>query len=108
MNNKVYVGNVAWTVTNEDLTETFTSFGKVTQAAVVMDRETNRSRGFAFVTFESDAQATAAIEGMDGQDLKGRNIRVSLAQQKAPGGGGRDSRDSRDRDNRDSRGGGRY
>jgi cold-inducible RNA-binding protein len=73
---------VSWTMTNEDLIEAFSAYGNVTQASIVMDRETNRSRGFAFVTFESPEAASAAIESLDGQELKGRQVRVSLAQQK--------------------------
>lgn len=80
MGTKIYVGNISWSTTDQQLAEDFSSFGTITEAKVVMDRETNRSKGFGFVTFESDEAAEKAITTMDGQSVGGRNIRVSVAQ----------------------------
>ena len=98
MNNRVYVGNISWGLTNEELADTFSAFGTVTRANIVTDRETQRSKGFAFVSFETATEATAAIEAMDGQELGGRALRVSLAQEKQDRGGER-TNDRRPRDN---------
>ena len=76
---ELYVGNLAYAVTEQDLEQAFGVYGKVEKAKVILDRETGRSRGFGFVTFSSDREAKAAIEALDGQDLAGRSIRVNVA-----------------------------
>lgn len=80
--NKVYVGNLSFNTTEAALTTEFSNFGQVTEAKIIIDRDTNRSKGFAFVTFETDTDAQKAIEGMDGQDFDGRPLRVSIAENK--------------------------
>jgi RNA recognition motif-containing protein len=79
MGNKLYVGNLAYSVRDESLQEAFGQFGSVTSAKVMMDRETGRSKGFGFVEMGSDAEAQAAINGMNGQALEGRAIVVNEA-----------------------------
>ena len=75
MGNKLYVGNLAYSVRDESLQAAFAQFGTVTSAKVMMDRETGRSKGFGFVEMGSDAEAQAAINGMNGQALEGRATR---------------------------------
>ena len=77
---KLFIGNLSWKVRNEDLRSAFSKFGEVTDAAVVNDRETGRSRGFGFVTFSSSESAAAAQREMDNFDLNGRQIRVNFAE----------------------------
>ena len=79
MGNKLYVGNLPYTVRDEDLQQSFGQFGAVTSAKVMMERDTGRSKGFGFVEMASDAQAQAAINGMNGQPLGGRSISVNEA-----------------------------
>jgi RNA recognition motif-containing protein len=88
--NKLYVGNLSYSVRDESLHQAFSQFGTVTSAKVMMDRETNRSKGFGFVEMGSDAEAQAAINGMNGQSLEGRAIVVNEARPREdrPGGGG--------------------
>ena len=90
MGNKLYVGNLAYSVRDESLQESFSQFGTVTSAKVMMDRETGRSKGFGFVEMSSDPEAQAAINGMNGQALEGRAIVVNEARPREdrPGGGG--------------------
>jgi RNA recognition motif-containing protein len=90
MSNKLFVGNLAWTTTDGVLQDTFAQFGSVVEAAVMMDKFTGKSRGFAFVTMGSPDEAEAAVKAMDGKDLDGRPIRVSVARPKEdrPSGGG--------------------
>jgi RNA recognition motif-containing protein len=80
VNTKVYVGNLPWTTTEEELTEQFGTYGTVTEAKVVFDRETGRSKGFAFVTFEDESGADKAIASLDGQEYSGRMLKVSVAE----------------------------
>ncbi len=88
MSKKLFVGSLSWNVDDHQLRTAFEPFGEVTDAKVINDRETGRSRGFGFVTF-ADAQAgNAAIEQMNGQSLDGRTINVNEAQERAPRGGG--------------------
>ena len=89
MGNKLYVGNLAYSVRDDSLHEAFSQFGSVTSAKVMMDRETGRSKGFGFVEMGSDAEAQAAINGMNGQALEGRAIVVNEARprEERPGGG---------------------
>jgi RNA recognition motif-containing protein len=75
---KLFVGNLAWTVTADDLRAFFAQFGTVVDAVVLMDRMTGRSRGFGFVEMETEDQAKAALEA-NGKDLKGRNMNVNMA-----------------------------
>ena len=79
MGNKLYVGNLPYTVRDEDLQQSFGQFGAVTSAKVMMERDTGRSKGFGFVEMANDAQAQAAISGMNGQPLGGRSITVNEA-----------------------------
>ena len=79
MGNKLYVGNLPYTVRDEDLQQSFGQFGAVTSAKVMMDRDTGRSKGFGFVEMASDAEAQSAINGMSGQSLGGRSITVNEA-----------------------------
>jgi RNA recognition motif-containing protein len=87
---KLYVGNLAWKVTGEDLEALFSNYGQVQEAIVLNDRETGRSRGFGFVTMADEEGGKAAIAGLDGSDYDGRPLRVNEAQERAPrsGGGG--------------------
>lgn len=93
MAKKLYVGNLAFSVTDDELMQAFTSFGTVVSARVVMDRMTGRSKGFGFVEIEDDAQADEAVNKMNGQTIGGRPVRVSEAKPqedrpRRPGGGG--------------------
>jgi RNA recognition motif-containing protein len=88
--NKLYVGNLAYSVRDDSLLQAFSQFGTVTSAKVMMDRETGRSKGFGFVEMGSDPEAQAAINGMNGQPLEGRAIVVNEARprEERPGGFG--------------------
>ncbi|RQP24367.1 RNA recognition motif domain-containing protein [Piscinibacter terrae] len=90
MGNKLYVGNLAYSVRDDDLQGAFAQFGTVTSAKVMMDRDTGRSKGFGFVEMGSDAEAQAAINGMNGQSLDGRAVVVNEARprEERPGGFG--------------------
>ena len=90
MGNKLYVGNLAYSVRDESLQQAFGQFGTVTSAKVMMDRDTGRSKGFGFVEMGSDAEAQSAINGMNGQALEGRAIVVNEARprEERPGGFG--------------------
>ena len=93
MGNKLYVGNLPYSVRDEDLQQAFGNFGAVNSAKVMMERDTGRSKGFGFVEMGSDAEAQAAIEGMNGQSLGGRSLVVNEARPMEPrpprtGGGG--------------------
>ena len=90
MGNKLYVGNLAYSVRDETLQDAFSQFGQVTSAKVMMDRDTGRSKGFGFVEMSSDAEAQSAINGMNGQDMDGRAIVVNEARprEERPGGFG--------------------
>ena len=88
MGNKLYVGNLAYSVRDEDLNDAFSQFGAVSSAKVMMDRETGRSKGFGFVEMGSDPEAQAAINGLNGQPIAGRAIVVNEARprEERPGG----------------------
>jgi RNA recognition motif-containing protein len=88
--NKLYVGNLAYSVRDDSLHQAFSQFGTVTSAKVMMDRDTGRSKGFGFVEMGSDAEAQSAINGMNGQPLEGRAIVVNEARprEERPGGFG--------------------
>jgi hypothetical protein len=79
MGNKLYVGNLPYSVRDEDLQQSFGAFGSITSAKVMMERDTGRSKGFGFVEMGNDAEAQAAIAGMNGQSLGGRSITVNEA-----------------------------
>lgn len=96
MGKKLYVGNLSYSIRDNDLQQAFGEYGAVTSAKVMMERETGRSKGFGFVEMGTDAEALAAIEGMNGQQLDGRALTVNEARPMEPrpagggyGGGGR-------------------
>lgn len=88
MSRKLFVGGLSWNTTDEGLREAFTRFGTVVEAKVVTDRETGRSRGFGFVSYQDAAEGASAQQAMDGASLDGRSIRVNAAEDKPSGGGG--------------------
>ncbi len=88
MGRRLYVGNLAWTVTDQDLHDVFSEAGKVENSQVIMDRATNRSRGFGFVEMANDEDADNAIKKLNGREIKGRAIKVNEAQARTGGGGG--------------------
>ena len=119
---KLYLGNLPFAASDDDIKEAFSAYGTIEDLFIPLDRETNRPRGFAFITLADDDLARKAIEEMDGADLMGRNLRVNEAEERRPqqnrggggggggyggdrrgGGGGRDGRGG----GRDRRGGGR-
>ena len=75
----LYVGNLAWATTDAELRQAFAEYGEVAAARVVFDRDSGRSRGFGFVEMADDGQGKAAIEGLNGRELQGRTLRVSVA-----------------------------
>ena len=79
---KLFVGGIPFATTDEELEAAFAEFGTVTSAKVITDRETGRSRGFAFVEYESEDEGKAAIDGLDGKELGGRTIHVSQARER--------------------------
>ena len=95
MNNKLFVGNISFDTTENDLQDAFAAFGTVTEANLMMDRMSNRPRGFGFVTMSSEEEAQKAIEGMNGKDLDGRALTVNVARprEERSGGGGGGRRD---------------
>ena len=88
MSMKLYVGNIAFTTTNQDLNDLFGQVGTVESANIIEDRETGRSRGFGFVTMSSASEGQAAIDGLHGKPLGGRNLTVNEARPKEAGGAG--------------------
>ena len=89
-NSKLYVGNLAFATTENDLQDAFAAFGTVMEVNLMMDRMTGKSRGFAFVTMSSADEAQRAIEGLHGKNLGGRDLTVNVARprEERPGGGG--------------------
>ncbi|KAL3814132.1 hypothetical protein ACJIZ3_015400 [Penstemon smallii] len=85
---RCFVGGLAWATTDKTLEQAFSQYGDVLESKIVNDRETGRSRGFGFVTFKDEQAMRDAIEGLNGQDLDGRNITVNEAQSRGSGGGG--------------------
>lgn len=79
---KIYVGNLAYGVTDEDLRETFAEFGEVDSAEIIKDRFSGQSKGFGFVEMSDNSSADAAIKALNGKSFKGRNIKVNQAQPK--------------------------
>ena len=90
MNNKLFVGNLSWTTTDGLLQEAFSAYGTVTEATVMMDKFTGKSRGFAFVTMSTAEEAEAAAREMDNKEIDGRPVRVNIARprEERPAGGG--------------------
>ncbi len=84
MASKLFVGSLAWTATDDDLAQFFSAAGTVVSAKVIVDRETNRSKGFGFVEMSSDEEAKAAVDTLNGKDLAGRPVAVSEARPQAP------------------------
>ncbi len=89
MAKKLFVGGLSWDTTDDGLRQAFQVHGEITEAKVITDRETGRSRGFGFVTFAEDENAKSAISKLDGSSLDGKTIKVNEAQEKGPRGGGR-------------------
>jgi RNA recognition motif-containing protein len=87
MGKKLYVGNLTYGVTDSALQQMFEAHGRVQSAQVIMDRDTGRSKGFGFVEMGSDAEAQAAIAGLNGKDVDGRSLTVNEAKPKTEGGG---------------------
>jgi RNA recognition motif-containing protein len=85
---KLYIGNLPFSTTEDELRSAFAAHGGVSSVSVIMDRETGRPRGFAFVEMDEASAAQAAIRALDGTDFGGRNIKVSEAQDRRGGGGG--------------------
>ncbi|KAL1561588.1 Ribosome-interacting GTPase 2 [Salvia divinorum] len=92
MSTKLFIGGLSYQTDDQSLKDAFSSFGEVDSVRVIIDRDTGRSRGFGFVNFTSEEAANSALSAMDGQELNGRNIRVSQATERPPrsnyGGGG--------------------
>jgi RNA recognition motif-containing protein len=91
MSSKLFVGNLSFNTTENDLQDAFAAFGTVTEANLMMDRMTNRPRGFGFVTMSSAEEAQKAIDGLNGKDLDGRALTVNIArprEERSGGGGG--------------------
>jgi RNA recognition motif-containing protein len=89
MAKKLFIGGLSWDTTDDGLRQAFASYGEITEAKVITDRDTGRSRGFGFVTFAQDDDAKTAISKMDGTSLDGKTIKVNEAQEKSPRRGGR-------------------
>ena len=87
MQNKIYVGNLSYGVEEQDLRTFFESFGDITEVFIPKDRETGKGRGFAFITFENQAQAQEAVK-TNGQELSGRILKVNIAKEREAGGAG--------------------
>lgn len=95
MSQKIYVGNLGYSVNDTTLSSKFAQYGTVTSAKVIMDRDTNRSKGFGFVEMSSASEAAAAINSLNGSEFEGRNMNVSEAKPMAPRDNDRGSRNSR-------------
>ncbi|XP_010254827.1 PREDICTED: glycine-rich RNA-binding protein GRP1A-like [Nelumbo nucifera] len=85
---RCFVGGLAWATDDQSLERAFSPYGEILESKIINDRETGRSRGFGFVTFRDEQSMRDAIEGMNGQNLDGRNITVNQAQSRGSGGGG--------------------
>ncbi|MEM9453230.1 MAG: RNA-binding protein [Myxococcota bacterium] len=88
MNQRLFVGNLSFQTSEEDLRSAFSEHGEVVDAKIITDRETGRSRGFGFLTMGTDDAARSAIEAMNGFELDGRPLRVNEAEERRPRGGG--------------------
>ena len=109
MSTKLFVGNLDFKVTENDLQDAFAAYGTVVEANLVTDRATGRPRGFAFVTMSSPEEAQKAIDGLNGKDLGGRALSVNIARprEERPGGGGGGRRGYGGGGHRGGHGGGR-
>jgi RNA recognition motif-containing protein len=85
---KLYVGNLSYSASENELRDLFSQYGAVESVAVITDRDTGRSKGFGFVEFANDAEANAAIAGLNGKEVSGRALTVSQARPRNEGGGG--------------------
>ncbi|WJX51446.1 Cinnamyl-alcohol dehydrogenase Flavonol reductase/cinnamoyl-CoA reductase [Trifolium repens] len=85
---RCFVGGLAWATDSDALEKAFSSYGEIVDSKIINDRETGRSRGFGFVTFANEKSMRDAIEGMNGQNMDGRNITVNEAQNRSSGSGG--------------------
>jgi RNA recognition motif-containing protein len=90
MSQKIYVGNLGYSVNNETLKQKFAQYGTVSSSNVIMDKETGRSKGFGFIEMSNAQEASSAIESLNGSEFEGRNMNVSEAKPQAP----RDDRDN--------------
>jgi RNA recognition motif-containing protein len=109
MNNKLFVGNLSFNTTENDLQDAFAAHGTVTETNLMMDRATNRPRGFGFVTMSTPEEAQKAIDAMNGKELDGRALTVNIArprEERSGGGGGGRGFGGGGGGRRDSRGGG--
>ena len=88
MSKKLFVGSLSWGVNDDSLRDAFSVHGEISEAVVISDRDTGRSRGFGFVTFEDDDAGDKAVAALNGTELDGRTIRVDVAQAKERSGGG--------------------
>lgn len=84
MSKKLFVGNIAWSVSDDQLRELFAQYGEIEEAIVIMDRDSGRSKGFGFVTFINDEDADKAVAELNGYDWEGRNIVVNEARPPKP------------------------
>jgi len=89
MAKKLFVGSLSWDTNDSKLLQAFSRFGEITEAKVITDRDSGRSRGFGFVTFDDDEAADRAIAALNGTELDGRTIKVNVAQERSREGGGR-------------------
>ncbi|MFK7828023.1 MAG: RNA recognition motif domain-containing protein [Oligoflexales bacterium] len=103
MSNKVFVGGLSWNTKEDALDVLFSEIGQVSSVKIITDRETGRSRGFGFIEFSDSQHAHDAVDRLDGTELDGRNLKVSMAQERAPRAGGDRNRSF---NNRASGGGG--
>jgi len=87
MSKKVFVGGLSWDTSEEGLSQHFSQAGEIVEAKIIQDRESGRSRGFGFVTFETENHASNAVEQFDGKELDGRTIKVDFAEDKPRSGG---------------------
>ena len=94
MSTRIYVGNLSYSATEEQVRTAFSEFGEVTSVKMITDRETGKFRGFAFVEMATDEASAAAIKGMNGREIDGRQLRVNEAQDKPQQGGGGGGRGS--------------
>ena len=93
MNSKLYAGNLSYSTTEETLRDAFVGFGNVVSCKLITDRDTGRSKGFAFIEMGSDAEANEALEGLNGTEIDGRELRINIARPQ-------EKRESRPRNNR--------
>ncbi len=104
----IYVGNLNYTLTEEEVTELFSQFGEVTSVKLIKDRETGRAKGFGFIEMADDTEGAAAVEQLDGAMVQGRNIKVNEAKPKENTGGGGGFRPRREGGFQRNQGGGGY